>query len=99
MSFEREITEENDVMPVIARFYGIIIRMMRAREFGARFHAMYGDSELVVGLFPLRIIHGEAPGRVKALVLEWAVAHQQELLGAWHKLQWGQPLQAIEPLQ
>ena len=34
-------------MPVISSFYGITIRMMRARDFGARFHAICGNSALV----------------------------------------------------
>ena len=73
-------------MPVIARFYGIVIRMLFLRSMEARFHAFYGDNELVVGLTPLRIIQGEAPGQIAALVLAWAANHQTELLGAWHNL-------------
>ena len=91
--------EIEDCMPIISKFYGITIRMLRAREFGARFHAIYGSSELVVGLWPLDILCGEAPGRVKQMVLEWATAHQQELLAAWQKLQWGGAAPAVEPLQ
>ena len=47
-----------DGMPTISKFYGIVIRMMRLREFGARFHAIYENSELVVNLWPLRIVAG-----------------------------------------
>jgi hypothetical protein len=86
-------------MPTISKFYGIVIRMMRLRQFGARFHAIYQDSELVVNLWPLQIIAGEAPARVQAMVLEWATQHQQELLLAWNKLQLGEPPMAIEPLK
>ena len=86
-------------MPVISKFYGIIIRMMRLRQFEARLYASYGNSELVVGLWPLQILHGEAPRRVREMVLEWAAQHQQELLASWNKLQWGQDLVPIEPLQ
>jgi hypothetical protein len=88
-----------DRMPVISKFYGITIRMLRAREFGARFHAIYGNSELVVRLWPLDIVCGEAPRRVRHMVLEWASTHQQELLAAWQNLQWGGAPQSIEPLQ
>ena len=88
-----------DGMPTISKFYGIVIRMMRLREFGARFHAIYENSELVVNLWPLRIVAGEAPARVQQMVLEWATQHQEELLMAWHKLQSGEPPMAIEPLK
>ena len=86
-------------MPVISKFYGIVIRMLIVRSFAARFHAIYDNCELVVGLWPLQIIHGEAPRRVKDMVLEWAGQHQQELLSAWNKLQWGESPAVIEPLR
>ena len=88
-----------DGMPTISKFYGIVIRMMRLRGFGARFHAIYENSELVVNLWPLKIVSGEAPARVKDMVLEWATQHQQELLMAWNKLQSGEQPIAIEPLR
>ena len=86
-------------MPVIARFYGIVIRMLCARALGARIHAFYGDSELVVSLWPLRIIQGDAPQRVSDLVLEWARQHQQEFLADWKRLQVGLPPMQVAPLQ
>jgi hypothetical protein len=86
-------------MPTISKFYGIVIRMMRLREFGARFHAIYENSELVVNLWPLKIVAGEAPARVKDMVLEWATQHQQELLMAWNNIQSGERPMAIEPLK
>lgn len=73
--------------------------MMRLREFGARFHAIYENSELIVNLWPLRIVAGEAPARVKDMVLEWAAQHQQELLLAWNRIQSGEPPSRIEPLK
>ena len=88
-----------DGMPTISKFYGIVIRMMRLRDFGARFHAIYENSELIVNLWPLEVVAGEAPARVKDMVLEWATQHQQELLMAWNKLQIGEQPMAIEPLK
>ena len=41
-------------MPVISRFYGIVIRMLCVRQFTAQFHAIYGDTELVVSIWPLQ---------------------------------------------
>ncbi len=86
-------------MPVISKFYGIVIRMLCARPLEARFHAIYEDSELVVGIWPLEIIDGDAPRRVREMVLEWAAKHQQELLSAWHRCQFGQAPLRIAPLQ
>lgn len=71
-------------MPVIAKFYGIVIRMLCVRLLGARIHAFYGNWELVIGLAPLRIIGGEAPSWVRIRVMTWAVSHQEDLLDAWN---------------
>ena len=85
-------------MPVISKFYGIVIRMLRAQGLAAHFHAIYENTELVVSIWPLRIIQGDAPGRVREMVLEWAAQHQQELLSSWHRCLAGLPPAHIEPL-
>jgi hypothetical protein len=90
---------EVDGMPVISKFYGIVIGMFVAPAFSARFHAIYGDSELVVAINPLRIIDGHAPQRVCDLVMEWAAQHQRELLEAWNRLTVAQAPPRIAPLQ
>ena len=59
--------------------------MLLAYPNEAHFHANYGNAELVVGIAPLRIIQGDAPFRVRALVLHWAAQHQEELLAAWNQ--------------
>ena len=71
-------------MPVIARFCGIVIRLLCLRTLGTRLHAFHGDSEMVVDLASLRVIEGNVPERERRMVLEWARAHQSELLaGLW----------------
>ena len=67
-------------MSVIARFCGITMRLVLDRTFGTHVHAFYGDSELVIGLNPLKVIQGEAPSWVRDWVLEWVGHHQRELL-------------------
>jgi hypothetical protein len=69
-------------MPVLAKFYGIVIRMLIDRTFGTHFHAFYGDAELVIGLNPLRVIQGEAPPWVREWALDWVGHHQGKLLSA-----------------
>jgi hypothetical protein len=86
-------------MPVISKFYGIVIRMLVVRQLAAHFHAFYENCELIVGIAPLRIIQGDAPGRVRALVIEWATQHQQELLEAWSRLSRALPPLPIQPLE
>ncbi len=71
-------------MPVLSKFCGIVVVMLFARQLGARFHAFYKNSEMVVGLQPLRIIESDAPYWVCELVLSWAAQHEFELLEAWN---------------
>ncbi|PYM13714.1 MAG: transcriptional regulator [Verrucomicrobia bacterium] len=86
-------------MPVISKFYGIVIRMLVIRPFAAHFHAIYENCELIVGVAPLRIIQGDAPRRVRDMVMEWAAQHQEELLQAWNRLSTAQTPLPIAPLQ
>ena len=70
-------------MPVIARFYGIAIRMY-SREHGVpHFHAIYGDLSGVFELATLGMIEGELPARAQRLVREWAGHHQADLQEMW----------------
>lgn len=85
-------------MPVLSKFYGIVIRMVFIRPFTAHFHAIYGQCELIVGIAPLTIIQGDAPNRVRDMVLEWAAEHQRELLDDWHRCSAAVPPLPIEPL-
>ena len=86
-------------MPVLAKFYGIVIRMLSVQSVAARFHAIYDRFELVVQIEPLHILYGDAPVRVQGMVLEWAEQHQQELLAAWNRCRLAQRPQSIAPLE
>ena len=75
-------------MPVIARFYGIVIRMLSLLTFGVRLHAFHGDGEMVVDLKTLRVIEGTLPEAIRELVLAWIGLHQKELLGGYWRSAW-----------
>jgi hypothetical protein len=85
-------------MPVLAKFYGIVVRMLFAPLLGAHFHAIYGEQELVISIRPLGVIQGDAPERVRDLVLEWARRHQSELQAAWRQCANGLRPLPIAPL-
>ena len=90
--------EEIESMPVLSKFYGIVIRMVFAPSFEAHFHAIYGDCELIVGIAPLTVVQGDAPRRVRDMVLEWAAVHQRELLDDWNRCSAAVPPLPIRPL-
>jgi hypothetical protein len=70
-------------MPVIARFYGIAIKMY-FREHGVpHFHALYGEFNAVFDITTIEMIEGDLPLRAQRLVREWAERYKQELLAMW----------------
>jgi len=72
-------------MPVIARFYGILIKMY-FREHGIpHFHAIYGEFNGVFDVETLEMIEGDLPRRAQRLVLDWAERYKEELEQMWQK--------------
>lgn len=72
-------------MPVIARFYGILIKMYFSQsEHGVpHFHAIYAEHNAVFAIETLEMMEGDLPGRAERLVKEWAGQYQRELLDMW----------------
>ena len=56
------------------------MRLLMHRTFGTHVHVFYGDSELVLGLNPPRVIQGDAPSWVREWALQWVGHHQREML-------------------
>ena len=70
-------------MPVIARFYGILIKMY-FREHGIpHFHALYAEYNGVFEIDSLEMIEGDLPNRAQRMVKEWAELYKKDLLGMW----------------
>jgi len=70
-------------MPVISRFYGIVIKMY-FREHGVpHFHAIYAEYNGVFDIDNLEMIEGDLPRRAQKLVGEWASQYQAELRAMW----------------
>ena len=69
-------------MPVIARFYGIVIKMYFSQsEHGVpHFHAVYGEYNIQT----LEMMEGDLPSRAHKLVKDWATQYKNELLHMWN---------------
>ena len=72
-------------MPVISRFYGIIIRMyfQQAEHNPPHIHAIYGDDMAAICIQDGNILEGELPTKELALVRAWVKVNQKELLIMW----------------
>ena len=73
-------------MPVIARFYGLTVKMyLLGKEHNPpHIHVLYGDYNAVIDIRTLDMLEGDLPAKGLSMVREWAAAHQGELLDIWN---------------
>jgi hypothetical protein len=86
-------------MPTISFFYGIAIRMYFDNHGRPHFHAYHGEYDAKIAIDTMEVLHGRLPRRALALVLEWAVAHRDELAENWRLADQHMQLKSIEPLR
>ena len=72
-------------MPVISRFYGIVIKMyLRQKEHNPpHLHAFYGD---YVGLFSLEegeMYEGDIPVKEQKLIINFILHYKEQLYDMW----------------
>lgn len=85
-------------MPEISRFLGIIIMIFYKDHAPPHFHAKYNDKFGIFSITELKMIEGNLPPKVVALIVEWANMHKNELMNDWELAQKAKPLNKIEPL-
>jgi len=85
-------------MPIISRFYGILIAMYFNDHNPPHFHAKYAGDEALFN-FSGEILEGKLPKRAVKFVQEWISYHKEELQDNWEKARSGEPLNNIEPLE
>lgn len=86
-------------MPQISRFFGIIISMFYDEHNPPHFHAAYGEYMAEIGIRDLNILVGILPARALGLVIEWASMHQVELMENWIRIENGESINKIPPLE
>ena len=84
-------------MPVLSRFYGIIIRMyfQQAEHNPPHIHALYGEDMAAIDIQTGKVLEGKLPPKALAMVLEWMNAHKNELLHIWET----QEFKSLPPLE
>ena len=85
-------------MPIISRFFGIIIRMYYNEHNPPHFHAEYQGQDALFD-FNGNILKGSLNSRTATkLVREWIDLHVDELERDWQLAQEGKDITKIEPL-
>jgi len=70
-------------MPIIARFYGILIKMYFKEHGVPHFHAIYGEYNGVFNVATLEMIEGDMPARATKMVKDWAKKYNKDLMEMW----------------
>lgn len=84
-------------MPVIARFYGLIIKMflLGSEHNPPHIHAIYGEYSALFDIQTLQMIEGDLPARAEAMVKEWISLYKDDLLKMWET----QEFKTLPPLK
>ncbi len=83
-------------MPVIARFYGLIIKMflLGSEHNPPHIYVVYGEYSALFDIQILQMLEGDLPARAEAMVKEWLVCirmiclkcGKRKNLGCCHRL-------------
>ena len=73
-------------MPVVSRFYGILIKMYFGDHVPPHFHAEYNEFSAQIAIDDYAVVKGWLPPKALGLVMEWACLHKSELLENWESL-------------
>ena len=84
-------------MPVIARFYGTIVKMyLQGKEHGIpHIHVIYGECAGVIDVQTGKMLEGDLPQKARSMIEEWTLAHRDELLQMWET----QSFRQLPPLE
>ena len=85
-------------MPIISRFFGIIVFMFWREHQPPHFHAKYGDQEVIVEIQTGKVTGNISP-RVLDMVQEWREMHEDDLIAEWELAEENKPLKRIKPLE
>ena len=71
-------------MPIIARFYGILIKMYFKEHGVPHFHALYGEYNAIFKIDTMEMIEGDLPKRAQKMIIEWGKMYKNELIEIWN---------------
>lgn len=85
-------------MPIISRFFGIIIRMFYDEHSPPHFHAEFQGNKAVFDLNG-NMLRGDLKSKTaRKLVREWVDLHHDEIGENWEMAMEGRELKKIDPL-
>lgn len=84
-------------MPVLSRFYGIVIRMyfLQSEHNPPHIHAIYNDDVAAIDFMTGEVLEGFLPAKALAMVLEWIDLNRDALREIWET----QEFKKLPPLE
>ena len=84
-------------MPVISRFYGMVVKMyfLGSEHNPPHVHFLYGEYMGVINIQTQSLMEGDLPSKALAMAQEWTHIHQNELLDIWNT----QNFRTLPPLE
>ena len=84
-------------MPVLSRFYGIIIRMyfLQSEHNPPHIHAIYNEDVAAIDFMTGKVLEGHLPAKAMAMVQEWITINRDTLQTIWET----QEFRKIPPLE
>lgn len=84
-------------MPVISRFYGMIIKMffLASEHNPPHIHVVYGEYVGVIDIRTNQMLQGDLPNKALKIVQEWTALYQKELLEMWET----QDIKPLPPIE
>ena len=73
-------------MPVLAKFYGIVIRMyfLQSEHNPPHIHAIYNDNVALIEIATGNVLEGELPSKALKMVQEWVNLYRTNLIDIWN---------------
>ncbi|MGP1459119.1 MAG: DUF4160 domain-containing protein [Treponema sp.] len=92
-SLKRDVSD----IPVLSRFYGIIIRIyfQQSEHNPPHIHALYGEDMAAIDIQNGEILEGHLPPKALSMIREWMSMHQEALLQIWETQEF-KPLSPLE---
>lgn len=85
-------------MSEISRFYGIIITMYFPDHNPPHFHVRYNEFRALIDISTGKMT-GSMSKRALEFVYKWMDLHKDELWENWRRMENGEPLKSIKPLE
>lgn len=84
-------------MPVLSRFYGIIIRMyfLQSEHNPPHIHAIYNDDVAAIDFMTGNVLEGHLPQKAMNMVEEWISIYREDLKTIWET----QEFKSLPPLE